>query len=678
MTDVTDGTLVWGILGAGAIARTFARGIGASNTGTLRAVGSRSQESADRFGDELSVERRYPSYDALLADPDVQAVYIALPNHLHAEWAIKCARAGKHILCEKPLATNYAEAMVVVEEVHRHDVFLMEAFMYRCHPQTARLHELVEAGTIGAVRLIEASFSYNMGPQYENIRLSNVAAGGSIMDVGCYAASMARLIAGEEPDIVTGAAHIGTTSHVDEWAAATLRFPKGIVANLVCGTQVRVDNAVHIWGEAGSIHVANPWFPGPAANRILVQHDKESAPEEIVVQGGNELYAIEADKVAHHIATRQASRPCMTWADSLGNMAVLDAWRRAVGLTFDREKPEALWRPAPRPQATAPMTYGRIPGIDKPVSRLVMGTMIYSPQNLPFTCAMLDEFVALGGTAIDTAHQYGRGDAERALGQWMALRGNREELVIITKGVREERLGRGLRVNPAAITSDMADSLERLQTDYIDLYLLHRDDPGYPVGDIVDCLNEHQRAGRIRAFGASNWSVDRLQAANDYAHAHGLTPFVASSPNFSLAVWNEPPWEGCLSASVEGRDWYVQQQFPLLSWSSQAQGFFTGRYTAEDRSNADMARCWYNTRNFARLERAWTLAQRERVSPNAIALAYVLCQPFPTFALIGPHSLAELRTSAEALTVTLTPEDLRWLNLDDGQENDATTGQRDE
>ena len=126
----------------------------------------------------------------------------------------------------------------------------------------------------------------------------------------------------------------------------------------------------------------------------------------------------------------------------------------------------------------------------------------------------------------------------------------------------------------------------------------------------------------------------------------------------TVAVWNEPPWRDCLSAVAEGKEWYSAHQVPLLAWSSQAQGFFTGRYAPEDRSNPDMVRAWYNEANFERLERARELGRRKGVSANAIALAYVLCQPFPTFALIGPHTLEEIRTSCEALRVNLTPEDL--------------------
>jgi predicted dehydrogenase len=325
-------------MGTGKIARTFAKGIAGSATGRLVAVGSRTQTAAETFGAEFEVPNRHGSYAALVADPEAQAIYISLPNHLHAEWTIRCAEAGKHILCEKPLTVNHAEAVPVIEAVRRHDVFLMEAFMYRCHPQTARIQELIAERVIGEVRLIQSNFSYNMGPKYENIRLSNPAAGGGIMDVGCYTTSMARLIAGAEPEVVNGVAHIGPISRVDEQATASLKFPGGIVANLACGTQVAADSELRIWGSEGSIRVPNPWFPGEKGNRILVQKAGESAPTEILVEGNAALYSIEADTVARYLADRQAPSPCMTWEDSLGNMATLDAWRACVGLVFDVEK----------------------------------------------------------------------------------------------------------------------------------------------------------------------------------------------------------------------------------------------------------------------------------------------------------------------------------------------------
>ena len=339
--------LKWGIIGTGGIAKTFARGLGASKTGDLIAVGSRAQETADAFGEAFSVPRRYSRYEDLLADSEVDAIYIALPNSLHLEWCVKAARAGKHILCEKPLTVNAGEVEQMVEVVKEADVFLMEAFMYRCHPQTRKLVDLIRDGAIGDVRVIQASFSYNMGDGedvYRNIRLRNDVCGGSIMDVGCYTVSIARLIAGAalglskpaEPESLRGVALIGKRGRVDEWACAVARFPNGVVANLICGARVSVQSSLHVWGSQGDIEVPVPWKPA-IGEIILKRSGKE--PENIEVPAEAEsCYTLEADAVARNLASRQAPYPCMTWEDSLNNMKSLDQWRDSVGLVFDLEK----------------------------------------------------------------------------------------------------------------------------------------------------------------------------------------------------------------------------------------------------------------------------------------------------------------------------------------------------
>lgn len=685
MTSTESSHLAWGILGTGKIANTFAKAVSASSTGVLAAVGSRAQKSAENFAGIHRIPHAHGSYDALVDAPDVDAIYISLPNHLHAHWTLRCAEAGKHILCEKPLAANYPEAMTAVEAARRNDVFLMEAFMYRCHPQTARLVELIRQGIIGDVRLIRANFSYNMHGIQDNIRQQSSAAGGGIMDVGCYCTSMARLVAGAakghdfaDPTVVSdgynaqmalgGHAHIGAESHVDEWATASVRFPGDILAVLACGIQLSVDPALSIWGDKGHIIVPNPWFPGderfggPEGARILIHRDGEE-PEEEIVRDDRNLYTIEADTVAAHIAARQAPSPSMTWSDSLGNMRTLDAWRKQIGLVFDAEKPEALTVPtsgrALARRLDHNMQYGQVEGVGKPISRLVMGTMIFKPGELPMACSLLDNFVEVGGTAFDTAHAY---RCEQTVGEWIKLRGIREQLVVIGKGARDEA------GTPEGLTSQLLETLEKMQLDYLDMYFMHTDNPDVPVGEFVECLNEHRQAGRIRAFGGSNWSTERLQAANDYAQEHGLHGFAASSPNLSLAAWNEPMWPGCLSASdAKSRTWYQKTQMPLFAWSSQATGFFSGRYGREDRHAPGMepiVRTWFNDANFQRRERAAELARHKDITPNQIALAYVLCQPFPTFALIGPQTIDELRDSLAALNIQLTPNEMRWLNLE--------------
>jgi predicted dehydrogenase len=328
--------LNWGIMGTGNIAKKFARDLLVAPNQSLIAVASRSQESAEKFGNDFRVPegKRYGSYDGLLSDPDVQCIYISLPNHLHKEWTIKCAQAKKHILCEKPLAVNRREADEMLEAVKANDVFMMEAFMYRTHPQTFKLTELLKRGVIGEVRMIHGQFSYNMGYNFTNIRMSNPMAGGGIMDVGCYPISFARLVAGCEPCECKATAKIGSVSRVDETAAISLYFPTGAVASLSCGMQVAGDNTFTIYGSEGSIHLPAPWF-GPAKEAKLVVRTKNGA-EDVKLDANMALYAIEATHVAEHITHRQA--PAMLWADSIGNINTLDALRKSIGLVFDCEK----------------------------------------------------------------------------------------------------------------------------------------------------------------------------------------------------------------------------------------------------------------------------------------------------------------------------------------------------
>jgi len=340
--------LQWGIIGVGQIARVFARGLAASTTGRLVAVGSRSQQKADEFSREFSVPRAHGSYEALLADDDVTAVYVATPHPVHAEWAIRAAEVGKHILCEKPLTLNHVEALAVVEAAARHDVFLMEAFMYRCHPQTARLVELVRNGAVGEVRMIRATHSFHAAYDPENRLFNRRLGGGGILDVGCYCTSMARLVAGvakgkdfAEPIEVKGCGHIGDTG-VDEWAVASLRFPGDVLAQVAAGVQVSQDNVVQVFGSEGSILVPAPWAPSPdgGAARIVIHGKGGREPREILIETEKRLFTFEADAVATYLDKRQAPPPAMTWDDTLGNMTTLDRWREAIGLAYESEEPQ--------------------------------------------------------------------------------------------------------------------------------------------------------------------------------------------------------------------------------------------------------------------------------------------------------------------------------------------------
>jgi len=300
-----------------------------------------------------------------------------------------------------------------------------------------------------------------------------------------------------------------------------------------------------------------------------------------------------------------------------------------------------------------------IQGLEKPVTTLIQGSDYFRPSVYEKVCNVLDRYVAIGGNTIDTAHIYCGGESEVAIGMWMKERNNREDLVILTKGAHHDQTGP--RVNADAISKDLFESLDRLQTDYVDLYALHRDDPTVPVSEIVEVLNEHIKAGRIKAIGGSNWSVERLQEANDYAAEKGLVGFTFSSPNLSLAKANEPFWAGCVSADASDCAWHKEHQFPLLAWSSQARGFFTGRFSPEDRSDSDIVRVFYSDENWERLRRAEQLAKEKGVNTIQIALAYVLNQPFPTCALIGAQNEQELQSCYEGSMIALTEEEVNWL-----------------
>jgi len=669
--------LGWGLLAAGNIAKAFATGVAKSRTGRLMAVGSRSLEKAQAFAKEFGVPKAHGSYEALLADPEVQAVYIATPHPMHAEWAIKAAEAGKHILCEKPLGINQAQAMAIIEAARVNRVFLMEAFMYRCHPQTAKLLEIVKSGMIGPVRMIQATFSFCAGPNPESRLLANKYAGGGILDVGCYTTSMSRLIAGAAQGLpyvtaseVKGVAYLGATG-VDEYAAAVMKFPapagqQPILAQVATGVRLNQESCVRIFGQDGWIHVPNPWIPAREGGSVRIIVSARGKTEEVQVQSDQYLYGLEADVVADSLPNLQAAPPAMTWDDTLGNMYSLDRWRDSIGLVYEEEKPQnnrpGYGRPIARratPQKGDPaMKYGRIPGLDRVVSRLIMGCD--NQRTFPHAAVMWDDFFERGGNAFDTAYVYGGGTPEKLLGQWVKSRGVRDQVVIIAKGAHTPFC------DPANLTRQLLESLDRMGLPGADIYLMHRDNPQIPVGEFVDVLNEHVRAGRLKAFGGSNWSTQRIQQANEWAAKRGRTGFAILSNNFSLARMVEAPWAGCISASdPHSRAWLTKAQIALLAWSSQARGFFTDRAAPEKRDDAELVRCWYSEDNFERRRRAVQLAEKKGVLPINIALGYVLNQPFPSFALIGPRFLVETTTSLPALNLELTAEERAWLNLED-------------
>jgi len=315
------------------------------------------------------------------------------------------------------------------------------------------------------------------------------------------------------------------------------------------------------------------------------------------------------------------------------------------------------------------MKYGSLPDVDGRVSRLVMGSMVFSTEKQDLTNELLDRFLEAGGTAIDTARVYAKGTSEEAFGSWLQSRGCRDQVVVIGKGAHHDSQTFERRVNAAAIHEDVQTSLRSMQIEKIDVYVLHKDDEDVAVGPVIEALNEEHAAGRIGAFGGSSWTHQRIAEANAYAEAHGLKPFTVSSPNLALAVPNEPMWVGCVSLSgdEEALDWYEKNQMPVFAWSSQARGFFSGRYapdmTGETMDQQNVIRTYFSAANWERYRRAEELAKEKGCTLQQVTLAWVLAQPLNLYALIGPATTSELDNSLGALDVVLSEEELAWLNL---------------
>ena len=321
------------------------------------------------------------------------------------------------------------------------------------------------------------------------------------------------------------------------------------------------------------------------------------------------------------------------------------------------------------------MKYAQVKGLDKQVSRMVFGCDWITNRDdneRKIAFEALDGVCSVGCNALDTAHIYCGGDSERVIGEWLQARGNREKIVILSKGAHHNRERR--RVTPYDILSDINDSLIRLKTSYIDIYVLHRDNPDVPAGPIVDTLNKLRGEGKIRAFGGSNWTHRRLEEANEYAYKHSLFPFTASSPNFGLADQVENPW-GELNVGIGGtaekaaRDWYLAHpDVKIFAYSSLARGFFSGRIrpntTAEEAKNildGPALKAYFHPVNLGKLARAEEVGVKRKLTVPQIATAYALSHPLNIFSLQSPRSINEMKQNAAAIDTELSAAELAYL-----------------
>jgi len=318
----------------------------------------------------------------------------------------------------------------------------------------------------------------------------------------------------------------------------------------------------------------------------------------------------------------------------------------------------------------------RFSGVAKPISVLGLGTTAYRLAEKDLAFRMLDGFVDFGGTVIDTARAYAGGESEAVIGMWLETRAVREKMAIITKCGHGKDSLLGAENFVEMVSRELGQSLKSLGTHYIDLYLLHRDNPRVSVAKIIDCMNAELSRGRIHAFGASNWQYDRIDEANEYADKNGLKGFAAISNNSSLAVPNGPFYKGLVSIDKSGESWHRETGVPLISWSSMARGFFTGRYTPEmcrdlekieDDFQKRMIEVYGTEDNFMRLRRAQALGEKKGgYSAVEIALAWVLNRPYPVVAVVGPHSIENLTSCVRASSLGLSESEMKYLCHGDG------------
>ena len=310
-----DKRLNWGLLSTAKINRALIKPLNASKRTRLLAVASRSISSAEAYAREWNIPRAHGSYEALLADPEIDVIYNSLPNHLHAEWTIKALRAGKHVLCEKPFALNLAEVDAMSQAAHETGKVLAEAFMYLHHAQTLKIKEIVDSGVLGKLQLIKGAFTFTLTRE-GNYRWMEEMGGGSIWDVGCYPISFARMIVGAEPVEVFGWQLTGPGGS-DESFFGQMRFKGEVHMQFDCGFKSPSRSFIEIVGTDATLNIPDPFKPG-RKNEIYLNRNNEMQTIKIK---GDELYSGEVEDICDAILKKRPPR--ISLADSRGNISVI-------------------------------------------------------------------------------------------------------------------------------------------------------------------------------------------------------------------------------------------------------------------------------------------------------------------------------------------------------------------
>ena len=661
----------WGILGTGMIAKAFANALKEEDGSELVAVASKNEQRAKDFCESYN-SNFFGSYESLILQDNIDAVYIATPHPEHFDLSLACLNNKKAVLCEKPMTMNATETMVLIDAARKNNLLLMEAFMYKIHPQTQQLLDLIPKKLKGPVQ-INADFCFSVEVPETHRLVNKELGGGSIMDIGCYPLSLSRMIVGalngdafSNPTKIKGKADLNE-QEVDLNASAKLIFEDGSIAMIASATNLETNSDVTITDGNNTLILDQPWHCGEFTNRTssIILKDKAGNQEVFEIKTEKDLYAIEIEHFTELLLRSELESQIIPHADSHGNMIALDTWRKEVGVIYSQDEPENRKDPITGKSSSIDKESSQmknLPGLSKALFPIVFGCDNQSDANHAF--AMFDHYTSLGGNVFDTAYIYNDGMSDHYLGRWIKARSNRDEIVVLGKGAHTPDCF------PSAIRPQLEETLSRLQSNYLDIYCLHRDNLDVPVSEFIDALNELKREGLISVFGASNWSLSRFKEANEYAHSSNQEPFTLVSNNFSLARMIEPVWPGCVSCSEEDFKTYLEDnQIAIFPWSSQARGFFLDQQEFQGAAHganpnlAEQIRVWHSEENIERRSRCFKLAKELNVEPIQVALSFVINQNFPSFPLIGPRNFFETESSISSLTFSLDAKQVAWLDL---------------
>ena len=661
----------WGVIGTGSIANAFAHSIKHCKYSELIAVFGRNKETLQEFSSKFNAIV-INDIDELVTSNAIDAIYIATPHSSHFEYALQAIKNNKHVLCEKPIAMNHIESMVLFGLAKDFKVFLMEAYMYRTHPQTFNILKNIES-LRGTNKKIEINSSFGFHAEIpKDHRLRNpMLGGGAIMDVGCYPLSMSKLLAGHilnksyaDPISIEASGKLDETG-VDNNSKACILFSENIEANISCAINEEYENNLEIISGDYKLSVSQPWHCGQFqdGHSSIQIYSKNKLVDEISYKDEVGLFTREIDHASECILNNKLESDLICHADSQSIMLWLDKWRKELDIKCPHELKEnsQLIKSKFFSIQNKKLEGIKIDGFDKDFSKLALGCDNQTSDIHAF--AMFDYFYGAGGRVFDTAYIYNNGKGDKYLGNWINSRGIQEEIVVLGKGAHTPDC------RPECIKPQIIESLERLNLDKIDIYCLHRDNIDIPVSEFIDVLDEIKAEGLINKIGASNWNLERFKQARDFALKENKEPFSILSNNFSLAKMIDPVWPGCVAIDNNFLDYVDQNDIILFPWSSTARGFFIKKKeiaTSDHFSNPSMdeeKRVWHSEANLKRREICFNIAAERNVEPIEIALAYVIQSSKIIFPLIGPRTINELNSSIFATSVNLSDEEIEQLSI---------------